>query len=118
MLFDSTTNLLFFDTATMMLTNVSDAIRTAPYQFNCTFPSIHYFSQDFTRWGNWVVYVAGDGVFAYNLSTHAIQPVLLNTRESPFITYRYPVVLPDGTLFVTGLTSASGATGADGPSIA
>jgi hypothetical protein len=31
------------------------------------------------------------------------------------VQYRYPVALANGELFVTGLTSTDGATGADGP---
>ena len=54
-----------------------------------------------------------------------ITPVLLEPRpdapgqdpsSQPLrIEYRYPQVTTDGTLYVTGLTSASGSVGADGP---
>ncbi|MEI8255376.1 MAG: hypothetical protein WCJ30_06845, partial [Deltaproteobacteria bacterium] len=114
-MFDSATGPMYFEYATRSLTDLGAAIDSSPYRFNCTFGSVHHFSQDFTRWGDWMIYIGGDGVFAYNMATHAIRPVLLDTREAPFITYRYPAVLPDGTLFVTGLTSNSGSTGADGP---
>jgi membrane-bound inhibitor of C-type lysozyme len=38
----------------------------------------------------------------------------LNARDNSIV-YRHPTVLANGTLFVKGLESASGATGADGP---
>jgi hypothetical protein len=41
--------------------------------------------------------------------------VLLDTNDSPFIEYRDPIVLANGVLFTTGLTSQTGSTGADGP---
>ncbi len=114
-MFGTATAPMFFTYATGALTNLSTSIAAAPYRINCTFASAHTFTTDFARWGDWMIYIGNEGVFAYNMATHAVRPVLLNTRESPWITYRYPAVLPDGTLYVTGLTSTSGATGAEGP---
>ena len=48
-----------------------------------------------------------------------VVPILIEPRpevsDGRRIEYRYPTVLDNGLLFVTGLTSESGAVGADGP---
>jgi hypothetical protein len=63
-----------------------------------------------------VIYIGNMGVFAYDIKADKITPLLLSpVRADLRIDYRYPVALDNGELFVTGLTSTSGATGADGP---
>jgi hypothetical protein len=73
----------------------------------------------FARWGSTVVYIGqDDGVFAFDMTTRAITPVLLPPDNSNVtIQYRYPVALSDGKVFVTALTSNDGSTGADGPTV-
>jgi hypothetical protein len=49
----------------------------------------------------------------YDLATHTTRPVLLDARDNSIV-YRHPVLLENGKLFVQGLESTSGATGAEG----
>lgn len=97
--------------------SIRDAIRGASYTLNPTFASAHLWTGgDFTEWQSWIIYIGGSGVFAYDTITRRVVPVLLEPRGgSPRITYRYPVALTNGSLFVTGLTSESGSVGAAGP---
>jgi hypothetical protein len=45
-----------------------------------------------------------------------VKPLLLEPRSGALaIRYIHPVATSDGTLFVTGLQSTSGVTGASGP---
>ncbi|MFT5683576.1 MAG: hypothetical protein ACI8RZ_004508 [Myxococcota bacterium] len=93
--------------------HISAEIEAADYQINTTFASHHLPSRSsFALVGSLWIYEGSGGVFAYDLNSGAIEPVVLDTRESPWITYRDPQVLDDGTLFVLGLTSESGVTGA------
>lgn len=65
-----------------------------------------------------VIYVGWSGVFVYGLSNHTVKPVLLEPSfavTGQRIDYRNPQLTSDGSLFVTGLQSESGALGAEGP---
>lgn len=105
-----------FWTTTGQSVDVSKLINESSYRFNDTFPTIHRYDGDFTRWQDWVVYEAASGIFAFHLKSMEIRPVVLAPRVSDVrITYRYPVALKSGALFVTGLESSSGSVGADGP---
>jgi hypothetical protein len=86
------------------------------YRLNESYDTAHRWSYDIARYGRWIVYIGGTGVFAYHLDEQRVVPVLLQPLDEDMrISYRYPVVLEDGTLYVTGLTSYSGSVGADGP---
>lgn len=101
---------------THSLTKISEDIQRSTYQLNATYSRVHLYVNDFWRWGDWLVYGGSGGIFAYNLKTGTVAPVLLEPHDGPLrIVYRYPVVLTDGTMFVTGLESTSGSVGADGP---
>ena len=91
-------------------------IEAADYEINETFASSHLYYQDPTRWRDYIIYVANSGLFAYNMRSHEVTPILLEPRTPDLrIVYRYPRVTESGILLVTGLTSTSGAVGADGP---
>jgi hypothetical protein len=114
--------LRFFSRVTGETRDLSAEIASASYRLNETFASSHRFSaattqRNFTRSGDWIVYTASLGIFAYNLATRAIAPILLEIAQpgEARVSYRYPLALSDGRLFVVGLTSASGVVGADGP---
>jgi hypothetical protein len=49
-------------------------------------------------------------VFAYNLTSKAVQPILLSPLSMNPVTYRYPSVLDDGTLLIVGIVSTEGPT--------
>jgi hypothetical protein len=106
----------FFASADGSTLDVAQAILASPYRLNETYASSHLYASGLARFGAWVVYVGQSGVFAYQRESHEVAPILLHPIDGEVrVDYRYPVVLDDGTLFVTGLTSTSGAVGADGP---
>jgi hypothetical protein len=109
--------LWFFPYATNKLVNVSQEIDQKMYPSGPCSMGASAYSTDFARYGNTVVYVGSDtGVFAFDMAADVIAPVLLPPESgSVTIQYRYPVVLTDGSLFVTALTSNDGTTGAEGP---
>jgi hypothetical protein len=105
-----------YDVASDARENLSDKIRNNDYRINKTFEAGHH-PMDSTTWAKYnstIFYVANYGIFAYNIDSNTVQPMLLNARDNSVV-YRYPTVLANGTLFVKGLESSSGATGADGP---
>jgi hypothetical protein len=111
--------LMFFQYSSRKLRDISSEIDKSTSVPCATGMGATSYSTDFARWGNTVVYIGqDDGVFAFNMATSVITPVLLPPDNSNVtIQYRYPVALSDGKLFVTALTSSDGSTGADGPTI-
>ncbi len=112
--------LQFFAYATSTLTDVSAKIDTHVFPLNATFATASNYDGDadggFARWGNDVLYIGEDGLFAYDLVADTITAIVLEPDLADLrIDYRFPVALDDGTVFVTGLTSNDGAIGADGP---
>ncbi len=109
--------LYYVDTATHTMRNLSDEIAASSYALNATYANAHRFYQDYTRFGPWVLYCASvNGVYAYNLDTKVVAPVLLPPRAADVrVVYRYPTALTNGALYVVGLMSASGSVGAEGP---
>lgn len=106
----------FFDSLTEELTDLGAAIEQNPYRINETFASAHLYLQDLARFEDYMIYIGNYGVFAYDLAADVVVPILLSPHSSEIrIDYRYPVVSESGQLAVTGLTSTSGAVGADGP---
>jgi len=118
-LFTTATGPFFFDYETASLTDLAEAIAATDYQLSETFSSSHLYNEDMTRWRDYFIYVGNSGLFAFNPAQSEIVPILLEPRMGETsdvrVDYRYPVVLDNGTLFVTALESESGATGADGP---
>ena len=86
------------------------------FSLNETFVTIHHPATDtaFVRHEERLYYVAQSGIFSFDLGSGAVEPALLDARDNSVV-YRTPSVLSDGTLFVKGLESESGAIGADGP---
>ncbi len=97
----------YSDGATLAL---SQLIASASYRLNATFPMIQDWSTDFARYQNWVVYVGSSGVFAYNLTSKVIKPILLTPLTADPPQYRYPCVLDDGTLLIVAVTASEGPT--------
>jgi hypothetical protein len=118
-IYDQSGGLVAFSFDTADVTNLSERIVDG-FELNETFSSAHHYNgNDFFLWRDQLVYTANSGVFAYGLQDGIVTPILLEPRPEVSggdrITYRYPVVLDSGLLFVTGLTSSSGSVGADGP---
>ena len=115
-LFVSASGPFFYDYTQRQLMDIALAIERNPYQMNETFAAAHLYANGITRYGNYFVYVGNHGVFAFDFVYDKVFPILLHPRTPDLrIDYRYPVVTENGNLFVTGLTSESGAVGADGP---
>lgn len=115
-LFDTAKGLSFFDYAQQKLIDVRAKIDANPFAINHTFASATHYLQDFTRYKQHVIYVGQMGVFAYDMKADKITPILLSPNRADLrVDYRYPVALDNGEMFVTGLTSTSGAVGSDGP---
>jgi hypothetical protein len=100
--------------------NISESIEASAFEVNETLASTHlYTGSDFFLWGDKLIYVGNGGVFSYGLDDETVVPILLSPRpevaDGKRVDYRYPTVLENGLMFVTGLTSESGAVGADGP---
>lgn len=88
-------------------------IAASGYSLNSTYDKIHLYSQGGARNGDDVAYIGSSGLFIFDLVTRKSRPVLLDARDNSIV-YRYPVLLENGKLFVQGLESTSGATGAEG----
>ena len=115
-MFEAASGLMFFDYAKNDLVDVTKLIDANPFKINTTFASASKWYQGFARWKHYVLYIGNSGLFAYDLANDKIAPILLSPNSPDLrIDYRYPVALDDGTSFVTGLTSTSGAVGAEGP---
>jgi hypothetical protein len=105
-----------YDVASDSREELTDGI-TAGYTMNATYPEPHLptATTAFSRAGDRLYYEGTYGIFAYDLGTEEVEPVLLNRRDNS-VTYRYPTAMEaTGALFVKGLESESGAIGADGP---
>jgi hypothetical protein len=115
-LFDTATGLSFYDYAQSKLVDIKAKIDANPLKLSDVYTTAAKFDTDFTRYKQHAIYIGNMGVFAYDIKADKITPLLLSpVRADLRIDYRYPVALDNGLLFVTGLTSTSGATGADGP---
>ncbi len=114
--FESASGPFFYVYETRELVDLAAAIEADDFQINETFASSHLYQEGIWRYRDWMVYIGNSGVFAHHLYEGEVRPLLLEPRsEEVRIEYRYPVVLDNGLLFVTGLTSTSGSVGAEGP---
>lgn len=113
-LFSTAKGPFFYSYGSGSLTDIPAAIESSGYQLNDTYKSVHLYNQDLARNKSAVGYIGNSGFFTYDMSTKSVKPILLNARDNS-VTYRYPVILANGTMFVQGLESTSGAIGADGP---
>ena len=99
----------------MIEVNITDKIK-AGYSMNKTFAQVHYPDNN----GSWckykdkIVYHGSYGIFAYDMNSEKVIPLALDARDNSVV-YRNPTTVDTGTLFLKGLLSESGATGADGP---
>ena len=107
-MFSAASGVEFFSYASNALIDVTAKINASSFQINATFASAAKYYQDFSRWGQYVLYIGNSGLFAYDMTKDQITPILLSPdSDSLRVDYRYPVALDDGTAFVTGLTSTS-----------
>ncbi|MBS1122045.1 MAG: hypothetical protein H6Q90_4273 [Deltaproteobacteria bacterium] len=91
-------------------------IAASDYRLNATYATIHTYASQAVLSHQHVVYKGQSGVFVFDLKSQRVAPVLLEPRAStPRIVYIDPQILDDGTIYLTGLESDSGAVGAEGP---
>ncbi|HRI72531.1 MAG TPA: hypothetical protein PK156_50190, partial [Polyangium sp.] len=104
-----------YDMATDTRENLTEKIE-AGYTMNKTFFQAHYPDNNgsWSKHKNKIVYHGSSGIFAYDMTSEKVIPLLLDARDNSVV-YRNPTPVDTGTLFVKGLVSQSGATGADGP---
>lgn len=104
-----------YDLASDSRENLTEKIQ-AGYAMNKTFGEVHYPASgtSWCKYKNKIVYQGRYGIFAYDMNSEDVVPVLLDARDNSVV-YRAPNAVDTGTLFVKGLLSKSGATGADGP---
>ncbi|MDI1479842.1 hypothetical protein [Polyangium sp. y55x31] len=88
-------------------------IAASGYELNGTYNRIHEYSEGGARNGDDVAYIGRSGLFLFDLATGKTRPALLDARDNSIV-YRNPVLLENGKLFVQGLVSTTGATGAEG----
>ena len=68
--------------------------------------------------GTTIYYRSNSGIYAYDVASKAVTPVLLDDLgyDGSGVLVNYTgLVSGDGSLFTIGLTSMSGPTGSDGP---
>lgn len=110
---------LFFEGAQSpgAVRNLSQELRSAPSPVPDNPLGHRDDEQPAVLWRGQLIYIGWSGVYAYHLTTGVLRPLLLEHSEveGGRIDYRNPQVTADGSLFVTGLISQSGAVGADGP---
>ncbi|HVK63230.1 MAG TPA: hypothetical protein VM694_02080 [Polyangium sp.] len=109
----SATGPFFYANDTRRNRDIEAEIAASGYELNSTYSAIHEYSQGGARNGHDVAYIGRDGLFLFDLGTRKTRPALLNARDNSIV-YRNPVLLENGKLFVQGLESKSGATGAQG----
>jgi len=99
-----------------MTRDVKDEIEKTGYRLNETFASMHHYASEGVLYRGTVVYKGQAGMFAYDLRTKTVAPLLLEPRRSDLrIVFIDPQITDEtGTLYVTGLESTSGSVGADG----
>lgn len=104
-----------YDLASDTRENLTDKIK-AGYAMNKTYGEAHFPSDgaNWCKYKNKIVYQGSYGIFAYDMNSEDVVPVLLDARDNSVV-YRSPNAVDTGTLFVKGLLSKSGAIGADGP---
>lgn len=113
--------LAYFSYAKGEAVNVSHEIRASKYRINATYPQSHYYKKRAARWRDWIIYAANDGIFAFNPTSKAIRPLLLDWFKKDVvnpddpdhvrdvsISFSEPAVLSDGTTFVYGLDGTHG----------
>lgn len=96
--------------------DVGQRIEDSGYELNQTFSSAHRYLSHPVLFEEEILYVSQSGIFSLDIPTGEVQPLLLEPRDPDLrLVYRDPQVLEDGTVFLQGLASESGAIGADGP---
>ena len=117
-LYSSATGPYYWNVATHRTRDIAAEIAASPYMLNETFASAHHYAEGTVAlWTHYAIYRGSSGIFAFDLDSGGVTPILLDNPYTGgiFVTYRDPTVLEDGTLFVQSLESTSGAVGVDGP---
>ncbi len=112
-------DLVYYALADHSLTDVSAAISGSSFQINKTFAQAHFYQQGGVLDGldpNRIDYIGEMGLFAFELDTTKITPLLLSPDDGNVtINYVAPSPLASGDIYVVGLTSNEGDIGVEGP---
>jgi hypothetical protein len=102
---------------------IHDELKNSSYSLNASFHNAHWVGSgganiDVSMDGDTIYYRSVAGIHAYNVSSNAIAPILLDdmtySGSEVFIHYT-GINVADNAMIVVGLESTSGSTGADGP---
>jgi hypothetical protein len=103
---------------------IHDELKANAYELNTSFNNSHWMGsgfaqQDVSGSGNRIIYRSTSGVHAYDTTTNTVTPILLDdngySSETPLYIHYTGINTTENAMFVYGLESTSGATGADGP---
>lgn len=117
------TELWWLDWGATEVRAIHSEVAQPGYRLSPTFREAHWVgsgtaNQDVAIDGTTLHYRSNTGVYGYDVATKTVAPVLLDNRNydhrGVFVTYT-GLNAGDGGLFVVGLESTSGSTGADGP---
>lgn len=120
-LYDTAGGPLYLRFSSGEVLDVAAKIQASDYRVARGYDGAHLYEDDAVLSAGKVYYKGGAGIFTFDVASSTIAPVLLEPlppedgSSNLRIVYRYPQVLTDGAIFVTGLTSTDGAVGADGP---
>jgi hypothetical protein len=117
-LYASATGPFWYDFASGETRDVAAEIAASGWLLNDTFAAAHlYASGAPAMFEHYAVYDSQHGIFAFDLDSGEVAPVLLDNPYDapPYVTYLNPTMLANGTLYVQSLESDNGAVGADGP---
>jgi len=115
-LYPSARQLLWYDVAQGTTREVAAEIDANPWKVNDSFPNAHHYTADPVLVSGSVLYVGHKGVFLWHPARDEIEPVVLEPHDFAGRTdYVHPVGLTSRDVYVVGLHSDSGATGAEGP---
>lgn len=115
-LFTTAKGPFFYSYETKDITDVRAAIHDVGYTLNETYKDIDEYDSGLARRGDHVVYIGDSSLFTFDMKKNVVRPLLLTPNGGEVrIDYTSPVVLEDGSVFVVGLESTSGAVGAKGP---
>ena len=106
----------FYSFTTKQTADLGAQLLNASYALSASNPSGQAYSTDAALHSGTMVYIGQTGLFQLDLTSGIVTTVLLDgTDGSESVEYRYPMPLDDGTVYVVGLESTCGSTGADGP---
>jgi hypothetical protein len=103
---------------------IHDELKALDYELNASFYNSHYVgsggaNNDVSGSGSSIYYRSTSGIHAFDTAANTVTPILLDNNgyssETPFYIHYTGLNVAVNSMFVAGLESTDGATGADGP---